>query len=160
MNKNLKHTVLTLFPSAVCNLNCTYCNISKNKALIEIDKELEDFFNDPDYIMARVHKYFEPCALTTLETWGGEPFLHMDRIYKVLPRLVEDYPYLQNFFSSTNFSFSNWIEQFFGLMQQFKQWPDRQFNYKLQISCDGPTELNDLGRGKGTTFKCLENYAK
>lgn len=160
MNKNLKHTVLTLFPSAVCNLNCTYCNISKNKALIEIDKELEDFFNDPDYIMTRVHKYFEPCALTTLETWGGEPFLHMDRIYKVLPRLVEDYPYLQNFFSSTNFSFPNWIEQFFGLMHQFKQWPDRQFNYKLQISCDGPTELNDLGRGKGTTLKCLENYAR
>ena len=110
--------------------------------------------------MVRVHKYFEPCALTTLETWGGEPFLHMDRIYKVLPRLVEDYPYLQNFFSSTNFSFSNWIDQFFGLMHQFKQWPDRQFNYKLQISCDGPTELNDSGRGKGTTLKCLENYAR
>lgn len=158
MNKNLKHTTLTLFPSAVCNLNCTYCNISKNQALIQIDKELEDFFNNPDYIMERIHKYFEPCALIRLETWGGEPFLHMDRLNKVLPQIIEDYPYLTDFFSSTNFSFSTWLSQFFGLMKQFKSYPERRFNYTLQISCDGPTKINDLGRGQGTTEKCLNNF--
>lgn len=158
MNKKLKYTTLTLFPSAVCNLNCTYCNISKNQALIQIDKELEDFFNNPAYIMERIHKYFEPCALTRLETWGGEPFLHMERLNKVLPRIIEDYPYLTDFFSSTNFSFSTWLSQFFGLMKQFKSYPERQFNYTLQISCDGPAKLNDLGRGQGTTEKCLNNF--
>ena len=159
MNKKLRHTVLTLFPSAVCNLNCTYCNISKNQALKEIDSQLEIFFNQPEYILERIHKYFESCALTRLETWGGEPFLHMDRIYKVLPYILQDYSFLTDFFSSTNFSFPTWSEQFFGLMQQFKQFPERQFNYHLQISCDGPEEINDLGRGKGTTKKCLQNYA-
>ena len=72
MNKNLKHTVLTLFPSAVCNLNCTYCNISKNKALIEIDKELEDYMwglysdisDNMEYILSLVQFYIDKGGLT------------------------------------------------------------------------------------------------
>ena len=33
---------VTLFPCAICNLNCSYCGIDKNKALYEVDKILSD----------------------------------------------------------------------------------------------------------------------
>ena len=32
----------SLFPCAICNLNCSYCGIDKNKALYEVDKILND----------------------------------------------------------------------------------------------------------------------
>jgi pyruvate formate-lyase activating enzyme-like uncharacterized protein len=33
-----------LFTCGICNLNCRYCNIDKNPALLEIDKILEESF--------------------------------------------------------------------------------------------------------------------
>ena len=98
--------------------------------------------------------------LTDFETWGGEPFLHMDRFYPVLKQLIEYYPYLKSGFSSTNFSYDTWIEQFFGLMDCFALYSYRNFDYHLQLSVDGPEYLNDSNRGIGTTKKCLANFNK
>lgn len=84
----------------------------------------------------------------------------MDRIYPTLHKVIEYFPYFEGMFSSTNFSFPTWTDQFFGLMKQFKQYPDRDFYYSLQLSCDGPEYINDYGRGEGTTKKCLANFDK
>lgn len=151
---------LVLYTTAVCNLNCRYCYIDKNKALKHIDDILDDSFKGDYYFDFIKDMFPKSTQLTAIETWGGEPFLRMDRVYHTLHRVIQNYPFFNVMFSSTNFSFPEWIDQFFGLMQQFGQYPDRRFNYKLQMSMDGPEYINDYGRGAGTTKKCLDNYAK
>jgi sulfatase maturation enzyme AslB (radical SAM superfamily) len=98
--------------------------------------------------------------LKKFETWGGEPFLRMDRIYPLIHQLIEEYPYFNSGYSSTNFSYPTWTDQFFGLMDCFGDYPYRDFHYCLQLSVDGPEYINDAGRGKGVTKRCLENFQK
>lgn len=148
------------YTCGVCNLQCRYCGIDKNPILVEIDKELAKSF-EGDYYFERVKKYFPNRGqLKSIQTWGGEPFLHMDRIYHTLNKIIQHYPYFDNMYSSTNFSYPTWMDQVFGLFDQFGKYPYRDFYYCLQLSCDGPEYINDAGRGEGVTKKCLENFNK
>lgn len=151
---------LVLYTTAICNLNCKYCYIDKNKALIHIDEILDESFKGDYYFNFTKEMFPKIGQLRTIETWGGEPFLRMDRVYETLHKIINYYPFFDTMFSSTNFSFPEWIDQFFGLMSQFGQYPERDFNYSLQLSLDGPEYITDYGRGKGTTKKCLENFNK
>lgn len=157
-NKN-RNTVI-FYSCGVCNLNCRYCGINKNKALAEIDKHLGESF-EGDYYFNRVKEYFpRKDMLRSFETWGGEPFLKMERIYPLIHRLIEEYPYFDSGYSSTNFSYPSWNDKFFGLMDCFGDYPHRDFSYCLQLSVDGPAYINDAGRGEGVTQRCLENFNK
>lgn len=150
---------LCLFPSATCNLNCRYCNISKNPALLKIDQELAKSFKNPEYYLNRIKQYFpQSYSLKTLEFWGGETFLNIERVFNLLPHIIENYPFLYELFSSTNFSFPEWPDKFFSLMQILGKYKPRNFRYVLQLSCDGPEYINDQGRGEGVTKKCLQNF--
>ena len=154
------YKMAVFFPSGVCNLNCRYCQIDKNPLLKTIDDTLEESFKG-DYYFTRLKKYFPNRGqLESIETWGGEPFLHMDRIYPLIHQVIDYYPYFSKMFSSTNFSFPSWLNEFYGLMNVFGEYPERDFSYQLQLSCDGPEYLNDASRGIGVTQKCLENFKK
>lgn len=160
IRENFKRDTAVFYTCGTCNLNCRYCNIDKNPILTEIDKKLEESFQG-DYYFNRLKAYFPHSSmLRNLETWGGEPFLHMERIYPLLRKIINEYPYFNKMFSSTNFSYDTWTDQFFGLMDVFGEFPDRYFNFTLQLSIDGPEEINDANRGKGVTQKCLKNYNK
>ena len=98
--------------------------------------------------------------LKSFETWGGEPFLKMERIYPLIHKLIEEYPYFTNGYSSTNFSYPSWTDKFFGLMDCFGDYPYKDFSYCLQLSIDGPEYINDAGRGEGVTERCLKNFQK
>lgn len=151
---------LVLYTTAVCNLKCVYCYIDKNPALKKIDDILDESFQG-DYYFEFTKKMFPMRGqLRRIETWGGEPFLRMDRVYHTLHRLIGYYPYLETMHSSTNCAFPEWCDQFFGLMAQFGKYPERDFTYDLQLSLDGPEYITDHGRGRGTTKKFLENYHK
>ena len=72
------------YPGATCNLHCRYCNIDKNEHLLDTDKALEESYQG-DYNINLVKKYFpRRDTLQKIETWGAEPFLHMDRIYPLI----------------------------------------------------------------------------
>jgi len=157
---NEERDTAVLYTCGVCNLNCRYCTIDKNPVLKDIDKELEESFKG-DYYFNRIKEYFpRKDQLKHIETWGGEPFLHMDRIYPLLHKLIKYYPYFNELFSSTNFSYDDWTNQFMGLANQFAQYPYRQFVIHLQLSVDGPTDMNDNNRGKGVTARCIANFEK
>lgn len=160
INFNEERCSAVVYTCGTCNLNCRYCLIDKNPALVEIDKQLEESFKG-DYYFNRIKAYFpRRDQLQRLETWGGEPFLHMDRIYPLIHQLIDYYPYFSYMFSSTNFSYEGWIDQFMGLMNCFAQYPYRHFEYNLQLSVDGPPYINDANRGKGVTERCLKNFDK
>lgn len=151
---------IVFYSCGVCNLKCRYCNIDKNPALKQIDKELEESFKG-DYYINQVKKYLpRKDMLRVVELWGGEPFLHMDRTHNLIRQLIDFYPYYNFTYSSTNFAFDTWTDQLFGLFDVFGEYPDRYFRYCLQLSVDGPEEMNDAGRGIGTTKKCLNNFNK
>lgn len=144
----------------MCNLNCRYCGIDKNPVLKEIDKALEKSF-EGDYYFERVKKYFPNRGqLKSIQTWGGEPFMGMHRIYPLLHQIINYYPYFEDMYSSTNFSYPAWTDEVFGLFKQFGDYPYRDFSYCLQLSCDGPEYINDANRGKGVTKRCLDNFNK
>lgn len=158
MENNLKTAIF--YTCGVCNLRCRYCGIDKNPVLKDIDKALEESFKG-DYYFERVKKFFPNRGqLRRIETWGGEPFLRMERIHPLLHKIIEHYPYFDEMYSSTNFSYDTWIDQFFGLMDVFGDYPYRDFTYELQLSADGPEWLNDANRGEGVTARCLQNFYK
>ena len=149
-----------VYSCGICNLNCRYCMIDKNPVLKDIDDLLEESFKG-DYYFNRIKEYFpRPDQLKRFETWGGEPFLRMDRVYPLVHKLINYYPYFKEMFSSTNFSYDTWIDQFMGLMNVFAQYPYREFEYQLQLSVDGPEYINDANRGKGVTERCIKNFDK
>ena len=158
MKNNLD--TLILYSCGTCNLHCKYCGIDKNPVLGQIDNALAESFKG-DYYFNQIKKYFPNRGqLRRIETWGGEPFLHMERVHHVLRQVIEEYPYFDAMYSSTNFSYSSWLRQFFNLMDVFGSYSYRDFRFELQLSVDGPTEINDENRGEGVTKGCLENYNK
>lgn len=160
INFNEFRRTAVVYPCGVCNLNCRYCTIDKNPVLKQIDNELEESFKG-DYYFERIKAYFpRKDQLRRMETWGGEPFLRMDRVYPLVHQLIEYYPYFDTMFSSTNFSYDSWIDQFMGLMQCFADYPYREFTYELQLSVDGPQYINDKNRGEGVTERCIKNFDK
>jgi sulfatase maturation enzyme AslB (radical SAM superfamily) len=157
---NRERNTAVMYTCGTCNLNCRYCGIDKNPILAEIDKVLAKSF-EGDYYFNRFKEYFpNKGQLKRIETWGGEPFLHMDRIYNLLNQVIDYYPYFDEMYSSTNFSYPEWTDQVFGLFEQFGKYPYRDFHYTLQLSVDGPEYINDANRGKGVTQKCLANFEK
>ena len=84
----------------------------------------------------------------------------MERIFPLLHKIIDYYPCFNHMYSSTNFSYDEWIDKFLGLMNVFAQYPNRDFIYNLQLSVDGPEYINDNNRGIGVTKKCIENFDK
>lgn len=153
-------TDLVLYTCGTCNLQCRYCGIDKNPVLQTIDKALGESF-EGDYYFERIKKYFPNRGqLRCIQTWGGEPFLHMERIHPLLRKVIEYYPYFDSMYSSTNFSYPNWTDKVYDLFGVLGEYKHRDFDYCLQLSCDGPEYINDYGRGEGVTKKCLANFDK
>ena len=158
INFNESRSTAVFYTCGICNLNCRYCTIDKNPVLKDIDNELEESFKG-DYYFNRVKEYFpRRDQLKRIETWGGEPFLKMHRIYPLVKQLIDYYPYFNNMFSSTNFSYPEWIDEFMGLMNIFGKYPYREFLFDLQLSVDGPPYINDANRGEGVTDRCIKNF--
>lgn len=153
-------STVVVYTTGVCNLNCTYCYIDKNPALREIDRILEESFKGDYYINFIKEMFPDRNQLKCLETWGGEPFLGMNRVYNLIQQLIDYYPNFNSFFSSTNLSTENWIEEFSGLINVFGNNKHRDFSISLQVSIDGPEYINDKNRGVGTTKKIEKNFGK
>lgn len=151
------HT-LVLYTTATCNLNCSYCYIDKNPALVEIDKILDESFKG-DYYINFIKKMFpNPYQLKTMQFWGGEPTLRLDRAFYTVEKVIQNYPNFSEIMFSTNFAGDYWLDTFKNFMDVLGKYPNRHFIISLQMSIDGPEDINDLGRGKGVTRKFITNF--
>ena len=77
---------IILYDTAICNLKCSYCFVSKNEGLKIVDKELEDSFKDSDYYLNLAKKYLDNdlSNITHVEIWGAEVLLHLDRTFNFI----------------------------------------------------------------------------
>lgn len=157
---DMNQSVLVLYTTATCNLNCSYCYIDKNPALQEIDTILDNSFKDDYYFNFAKEIFKNPLQLQEIQFWGGEPTLRLDRVYNLIPKFINYYPNLSTFMMSTNLTHDKWIEQYFGFLDVLGKFSEKKFTFKLQLSLDGPTYLNDKNRGKGTTEKFSKNFVK
>lgn len=152
---------LILYTTATCNLNCTYCFIDKNPALVKIDNWLdESFMQTPDYYFNLAKEMFIRENLEEMQMWGGEPFLAMHRAYHTVDECIKYFPNLKTFMASTNMVSPQFSDEFWGLIDVLGKHSDRQFTFRLQLSCDGPTEFTDVNRGEGVSEKIREVFHK
>jgi sulfatase maturation enzyme AslB (radical SAM superfamily) len=153
-----RNTVV-LYSSATCNLNCIYCAIDKNPALVKIDNLLEESFSGDYYINFIKEIFPDTRQLKRIEIWGGETFLSIERIYPTIENIFKLYPNCDSFFVSTNFTIDDWIDKFHGLIKTFNN-TGRAINFHLQLSIDGPKYITDAQRGDGVTDKFNKNFDK
>lgn len=125
-----KLTILNLYTAAICNLNCVYCYIDKSPTLQKIDNILDKSFSS-DYYFEFSKKMFKKDELNGIHFWGGEPSMGLHRMYNLLPLFIEYYPNLQGFAMSTNFTIKNWFDEFYGFLNILKNYPSRQFEFRL-----------------------------
>lgn len=155
-------TSCTVFTTALCNLNCSYCYICKDKDgnLENIDKDLASDWESNAYIKQLLDLDENiKNQLTDIELWGGEPFLHMERFTDHFQEFVDTFPKFNTIRWSTNFTIPNQakiIESLLDLIDRVS--PQEEFFIDCQISIDGPKEMNDKCRGNGVTDKILENF--
>lgn len=150
---------LVLYTTAICNLNCEYCYIDKSPALQKIDDLLDESFKG-DYYFNFSKELFYKDKLKSIQFWGGEPSIRLDRAYDTVDKCIQFYPNVFTFMTSTNFVYEKWDEQTYGLFKVFEKYPDRKFEFNQQLSLDGPEYINDAGRGKGTTERFKKAFDK
>lgn len=162
-NEKIYFTNITLFTTALCNLNCGYCYICKDATgcLKQIDDDLAKDFENGSQIK-QVYDV-DPEAdkhIKHITLWGGEPFLHIERFIDHFEEYVEAFPNFNELDTSTNFTLPNQVESLKRLFDTIIEHyhGNQKFHFDLQVSIDGPEEMNDLGRGKGVTQKFLKNF--
>lgn len=153
-------TILVLYTTAVCNLNCRYCYIDKNPALKTIDDILDESFRGDYYFNYAREIFPDPKQLKEIQIWGGEPSLGYHRAYHTIEKLIPCYPELDTLMTSTNFTTPNFFEEFYGLLKIFEKFSPRKFKISLQLSIDGPEEINDISRGKDVTKQFIKHFEK
>ena len=155
---------VTLFTTALCNLNCSYCYICKDKQgnLKLIDDELKEHWDNDIFLNQLLH--FDNSIQETLETielWGGEPFLHIERFLNNRKKWLDSFPHVNKISWSTNFVVKDQVELIQNFINQISaDYPERDWLFECQISIDGPKEMNDFGRGKGVTQIIINNFKK
>ena len=158
---NISH--MTLFTTALCNLDCSYCYICKDTAggLKQIDNDLKNDFKNCTQIK-QVLDYDKNIAnsLTGITLWGGEPFLHIDRFTDTIGEYFKTFQNLKSIDTSTNFTIPNQVKALEKLLNAIDEnyHGTEPFLFDLQISIDGYEEMNDAGRGHGVTQKFLNNF--
>lgn len=156
----MKLSAVTIYPTALCNLDCSYCTLTKNNALHIADKDIKDSYLDENYYLNQLMALGEDNIkdITKVDFWGGEPTLKLHRTHNTVRQFIEYLPSIKEFFFSTNFTYSKVEEEIEGLIDVLGEYSDRNFTLKIQLSIDGPPEITDSARGIGVTEKFLENY--
>ena len=162
---------ITVFTTALCNLNCSYCYICKDKngGLKQIDDDLQKCFDENFYIK-QVLDIDPNChnSIDTISLWGGEPFLGIYRFIDHIPDFFKNFPNITTIDFSTNMSLSDHPERLCDLVQVIEKnyyllnasQKKQKIRISGQISIDGYKEMNDTTRGLGVTDKIYQNWEK
>lgn len=138
---NRKITAIDLIASSVCNLNCSFCYLNKNKAYKLFDEEIRKAWIDGSYVN-NLKKVFDkiqadPNEVKTLSFWGGEPTLGLKYVTPQLKRLLELFPNVDQLFTSTNF-----LTNIDDIIEFIKEADalciSHSVRFQLQMSIDGP----------------------
>ncbi len=143
-----------IFSAAFCNMDCKYCYIPKTDELKDMHKTIIEALKSDNYIEILKKVYCDGESLTSLSFWGTEPTLTLEHIVSKVDKLYAEFKNLNAFDFSTNLlshykeiiKFTNAIEK-----------QNRKTNFSMQVSLDGPPEITDYNRKKGSTNAIINN---
>ena len=98
---------ISVITSAVCNLNCSFCYLHKNKSYHEFNKLVLKAWEDGSYItnIVKTIKGLDgnPKDVSSIQIWGGETLLSIKTITPKVKDLYFYFPNLNDWKMSTNF---------------------------------------------------------
>lgn len=127
-----------------CNLRCKYCYADGGKYASKCGKTMSREVFD-GLLLQLEEEGVERIDIVSF--FGGEPLLNYELIQYALPTMTQKFQ-IGNFEIVTN----AW------LLDEEKMKTFNEYNVRLVISCDGPEEVTDFLRGKGTYQKTMEAY--
>lgn len=146
---------LILLTSSACNLNCSFCYLHKDKALIDYDKKILQSWQEKSYIQTvqdSLIKFGEnPLNITGLQFWGGETLLHIEELTKNVKEIYTHFPNIINYLIPTNWTIN--IEDFFNFIKELDKYANPNTDFSVQLSIDGPEEeYSEFGHNVQTSI--------
>lgn len=127
---------VTLNISNTCNLNCKYCYANAGKYSTDRTELMNE--TTVDKIMYEL-KRRGISSIETLSLFGGEPFLNWNTIKYSIERFCSNFEIESIEIISNGWFVDNEKLEFL-----------KRYNVKIVISVDGPEDITDCLRGKGT----------
>lgn len=150
-------TNVSIITTALCNLNCSFCYLHKNKAYKEYDKIIQEALLDGSYIenMKQTIKKIneDPKQVVQLELWGGETLLKIENFIPNVKEVCALFPNIQTLRISTNWMIN--IDNFILFLNELEKYANKEITVKLQLSIDGPPgEISEHGHnGNWDTYR-------
>lgn len=145
-----------LFATAMCNLQCNYCYIPHDPAIMkELSEQIKKAL-ESGLFLDTILKHFDPKHIETMSHWGKEPFLTLPWFNGFYNKAIEVLPRLHRIILSTNMTLSPKI-----LVDFLISLPiERKFTIDIQCSLDGPTDIHDINRIGSSSKHIVANVLK
>lgn len=131
-----------------CNLQCKYCFQPKiGKKMSDVNEKIIEWVKSgkmEEDVEKHIGKDIECLAL-----WGGEPSINLPYLTERLDKVYERFPKLNSISYSTNMSKRHLAQNsvdFIKAVLEMNRKYRRSVKVDLQISIDGPPEVNDKDR--------------
>lgn len=133
-----------LMMTAVCNMNCSYCYISKNSSLASIHQKIKEEF-ETITVLGKLKDICKGEELKYLELWGAEPTLHLEYFTKDLEGILNEFPNLECIMMSSNFATKDSVSKIIDMIEAINMLvsDEKELIVRIQISTDGPKELSE-----------------
>jgi len=144
--------------SSICNLDCVYCYIPKNKFLNSINNKWAKKFESGEYLET-LSEYYSTNELENLSLWGGEPSLGF-KYFKNLESIFKKFPKIKHISTSSNFvGFEN-HKEFLIKLNEICEKQKINLSFDLQLSIDGTESDTNKNRGQDIYKKIVSNIDK
>lgn len=141
-----------ILTSSGCPTSCRYCFLPKVTSLKEFLPKIKKKVDSGEYIEELEKLYGD--KLEHLSFWGLEPLTTLSYFHAITQVAIDKFPRLKHIGFSTNMFLDPKI-----IVNFVKCLPkDKDFNFDIQISIDGPPEITDGNRGENATKKIKTNF--
>lgn len=155
ITKQKNAVAVELFSAAWCNLDCKYCYIPKhNQTIIDKHQEIIDEVKKVDPLIKRIKKLYGN-DVSIMSHWGSEPSLTIKYFKDFYHRAFKEFPSLKTISWSSNFL--SRIDDMVDFISELSPHDDRELDFDIQLSLDGPPWITDENRRGGATKNIVEN---
>lgn len=144
VNKKCNREIISIsvISSSICNLNCSFCYLNKNKSYKKFNELTRQAWQNGDYVK-NLKNTIQALNINvedvqTFQLWGGETLLTIEDLIPNLQKIYEILPNLTLWQISTNWMVN--IENVFKFFQELDKCgdADKELVVTLQLSIDGP----------------------
>ncbi|MCA1800390.1 MAG: 4Fe-4S cluster-binding domain-containing protein [Actinobacteria bacterium] len=151
--------------SGSCNLSCSYCfnpQMKQHNSTVNqrIRKNLES-----GKFMDILEKAMKGPGFRSFAMWGGEPSMNLPYLNPHLDAMLDRFKMLDEFSFSTNISTPALLRNILDFIKAlnaaalriYEKGDIRSIDVDVQVSMDGPPEINDPNRGLGLSEALQKN---